>query len=55
LQGEITPEIVLQEINRYADSEERYTASARDREFEERVADILLEMRAREHVSQRRS
>ena len=52
LQGEITPEIVLQEINRYADSEARYGDAAQDREFEQRVSDILIETRARKRASE---
>lgn len=53
LQGEITPEIVMQEINRYADSEARYGDAAQQREFQQRVAEILLETRARKHASER--
>ena len=53
LQGEVTPEIVMQEINRYADSEARYSDAAQQREFEQRVAEILLDKRAVKHASQR--
>ncbi|MBI4862294.1 MAG: AAA family ATPase [Candidatus Riflebacteria bacterium] len=47
LRGTITPEIVLQEINRYADSEERYAAVARERELTERTRQIVLDAKAR--------
>lgn len=47
LRGEITPRIVLQEINRYADSEERYAHAAREREFLNRKQQIVLDSRAR--------
>jgi len=47
LRGQITPEIVLQEINRYADSEERYAAAAGERELSLRTSQIVLEARAR--------
>jgi hypothetical protein len=47
LRGEITPEIVLQEIHRYADSEARYVDAAGERALEERTREIVLEARAR--------
>jgi len=53
LRGEITPEIVMQEINRYADSEARYTDAAQRRRFQQRVAEIQLETRARKHAIER--
>lgn len=53
LQGEITPEIVIQEINRYADSEARYGDAAERREFERRVSEIRLHTRAAKHASER--
>ena len=53
LQGKITPEIVMQEINRYADSEARYGDAAQQRDFERRVSEILLHTRAVKHASKR--
>jgi hypothetical protein len=47
LRGEITPEIVLEELHRYADSEARYQGAAERRAFEERTAQLVLESRAR--------
>jgi hypothetical protein len=47
LRGEITPEIVIQEINRYADSEARYVDSAEKRELEQRTREIVRDARAR--------
>jgi hypothetical protein len=47
LRGKITPEIVLQEINRYADSEDRYASIARDRELSDRTRQVVLDARAR--------
>jgi hypothetical protein len=38
---------IVQEINRYADSEVRYTDAAEQREFEQRTRQIVLEVRAR--------
>ena len=52
LRGEITPEIVIQEINRYADSEVRYADAAASREFEERRRQIVLETRARKAAAE---
>jgi hypothetical protein len=53
LQGKITPEIVMQEINRYADSEARYGDAAQQRDFDRRVSEILLHTRAVKHASKR--
>jgi hypothetical protein len=53
LRGEITPEIVIQEINRYADSEARYAELAEERAFEERTRQIALEARARKAAAER--
>lgn len=53
LRGEITPQIVLQEINRYADSEARYTDAAAERELEERTRQIALDARARKAAAER--
>ncbi len=47
LRGEITPELVIQEINRYADSEARYADAAEERAFQERTRQIVLEAKAR--------
>jgi hypothetical protein len=47
LRGTITPRIVLQEINRYADSEDRYAKVARDRELNDRTRQIVLDAKAR--------
>jgi hypothetical protein len=47
LKGKVTPEMVLQEINRYADSEERYARTARERELDDRRRAIVLDARAR--------
>lgn len=52
LRGEITPEIVVQEINRYAESEARYADAAEQREFTERTRQIVLEARARKAASE---
>jgi hypothetical protein len=54
LRGEITPEIVMQEINRYADSEARYGEAADARRFEQRVEEILLDERARRRAATKR-
>ena len=53
LRGEITPEMVLQEIHRYADSEARYGEAADARELEERTRQMLLDGRARESAALR--
>jgi hypothetical protein len=47
LRGEITPEIVTQEIHRYVESETRYTGAADAREVDERARQLLIEARAR--------
>lgn len=47
LKGKITPEMVMQEINRYAESEERYASEARNRELQERKRQVVLDVRAR--------
>lgn len=47
LRGEITPRIVLQEINRYADSEARYAKVAKDRELGDRTRQYVLDAKAR--------
>jgi hypothetical protein len=52
LRGEITPEIVIQEINRYAESEVRYADAAEQRELTERTRQIVLEARARKAASE---
>jgi hypothetical protein len=52
LRSEITPEIVLQEINRYSDSEARYSEAADERELEERTRQIELDARARQAAAQ---
>ena len=51
LRGTITPRMVLQEINRYADSEERYARAARDREFSDRTRQYVLDAKARAAAS----
>ena len=53
LRGELTPEIVIQEIHRYADSEVRYADAAERRAFEERTRQLVLEARAREAAARR--
>jgi hypothetical protein len=53
LRGEITPEIVVQEINRYAESEARYADTAAERALEQRTQDILLDARARRAAAER--
>jgi hypothetical protein len=53
MRGEITPEIVLQEIHRYADSEARYAARAQDRALEERTDQLVLDSRARRAAAER--
>jgi hypothetical protein len=53
LRGEITPEIVLQEIHRYADSDARYADAAEARAFEERTRQIALDVRARRAAAER--
>jgi len=55
LRGEITPEIVIQEINRYADSESRYAGAAEARELEDRTRQHVLEARARRAAAERES
>jgi len=47
LRGKITVELAIQEINRYAQSELRYSNAAEQRELEERTRQILLDARAR--------
>jgi hypothetical protein len=53
LRGEITPEIVLEELHRYADSEARYQGAAERRAFEERTEQLVLETRARRAAAER--
>jgi hypothetical protein len=53
LRGEITPEVVIQELNRYADSEARYADAADERAFEERTRQIVLDARARKAAAER--
>jgi hypothetical protein len=53
LRGKVTPEMVIQEIHRYADSEARYTSAADERELENRTRQILLETRARRAAAER--
>jgi hypothetical protein len=53
LRGEVTPEIVLEELHRYADSEARYQSAAEDRAFEERTEQLVLETRARRAAAER--
>lgn len=53
LRGEVTPDVVIQEIHRYADSEARYGDAASARELEERTRQILLEARARQAAADR--
>jgi hypothetical protein len=55
LRGEVTPEIVIQEINRYADSEARYSDAAEERALEDRTRQILIETRARKAAAERES
>jgi hypothetical protein len=52
LRSEITPEIVIQEIHRYVESESRYADAADELEVEERARQLLVEARARSLVSQ---
>jgi hypothetical protein len=52
LRGEITPEILIQEIHRYVESESRYAHAADEREVEERARQLMMEARARSLVSQ---
>lgn len=47
LRGKITPRIVLQEINRYADSEARYASAAKNRELTDRTRQYVLDAKAR--------
>jgi hypothetical protein len=49
LMGEITPEMLIQEINRYADSEFRYAGSS----DEAAVNAMVREMRLRETATRR--
>jgi len=53
LRGTITPELVIQEINRYAESETRYASAAARRELDERTRNILLDARARKAAAER--
>lgn len=53
LRGEITPQIMLQEINRYSDSEARYGEAANERELSERTRQIVLDARARQAAAER--
>ena len=53
--GPITPELVLQELHRYADSEARYQGAAASRAFEERTEQLVLESRARRAAAERES
>jgi hypothetical protein len=53
LRGEITPEVVIQEIHRYADSEARYASAAQDRELEDRTRAYVLDGRARRAAAER--
>jgi len=52
LRGEITPELVIQEINRYAESETRYAEASQQRAFEERTRQIVLDARARKAAAE---
>ena len=52
LRGEVTPEMLMQEINRYADSEARYGDAADRRELDERTRQLVLEARAREAAAE---
>ncbi len=51
LKGEITPRVVLQEIHRYADAEERYSRVAKDRELDDRTRQLVLDARARSRAA----
>jgi hypothetical protein len=51
LRGTITPEMVIQEIHRYADSETRYGDAAEQRQLEQRTRQIVLDARARKAAS----
>ena len=53
LRGEITPELVIQEINRYADSEARYREAADRRELDERTRQLVLDAKARRAAAER--
>ena len=53
--GPLTPELVLQELHRYADSEARYQGAAASRAFEERTEQLVLESRARRAAAERES
>ena len=53
LRGEITPELVIQEIHRYAESEVRYAEATTERELEDRTQQIVLEGRARRAAADR--
>ena len=52
LRGEVTPEMLMQEINRYADSEARYGDAADRRELDERTRQLVLEARARKAAAE---
>lgn len=47
LRGTVTPEMMIQEINRYMDSEERYARVAKDRELDDRTRSYVVDHRAR--------
>ena len=53
LRAEVTPELVLQEINRYADSEARYGEAADQRELEDRTRQVVLDAKARRAAAER--
>ncbi|MCZ6784357.1 MAG: AAA family ATPase [Proteobacteria bacterium] len=55
LRSEITPEMVIQEINRYADSESRYAEASDQREFDERTRQYRLDARARKTAAESES
>jgi hypothetical protein len=46
----VTPEMLLQEINRYADSEFRYANKSFDAAVESRIKDLKVEMAARDKL-----
>ncbi|MGD1524517.1 AAA family ATPase [Vibrio owensii] len=51
--GKVTPKMLLQEINRYADSEFRYKNKSRDVALNKRADEIEIEMEARKIVEKR--
>lgn len=55
LRGEVTPRIILQEVNRYADSEARYANADEERQLADRTRQLVLDAQARVHASEKLS